>query len=75
MLVVDKLTKYAHFIPLGHPYTTRDVVEVFLKEIVKLHGFSSTIVDRDKILLNHFWTELFRAVGMKLKFSFAYSTN
>lgn len=54
MVVVDKLTKYAHFIPLGHPYTTRDV-EVFLKEIVKFHGFPSTIVlDRDKIFLNHF---------------------
>ena len=50
LLVVDRLTKYAHFIPLGNPYTATDVIAVFLQEIVRLHGFSSSIVsDRDPL--------------------------
>lgn len=44
LVVVDRLTKYAHFIASAHPYTTKDVAEVFLKEVVRLHGFLATIV-------------------------------
>ncbi|KAD5508233.1 hypothetical protein E3N88_15936 [Mikania micrantha] len=46
--------KYAHFLPLSHPYTAKSVVAVFCKDIIKLHGFSQSIVlDRDVIFLSN----------------------
>jgi len=44
LVVVDRLTKYAHFIPLGHPFTATEVATTFLQKIVRLHGFLSSIV-------------------------------
>ena len=44
MVVVDRLTKYAHFIPIKHPYTAQVVARLFLDTVLKLHGFPRTIV-------------------------------
>lgn len=69
MVIIDKLSKYAHFLVLGHPFTVKDVAEVFIKEIGRLHSFPATIVsDRDKIFLGQFWTELFKQVGTQVQF-------
>lgn len=49
LVVVDRLTNYSHFLPLKHPYTARQVAALFVREIVRLHGYPRTIVtDRDK---------------------------
>ena len=50
LLVVDRLTKYSHFIALSHPYTAKEVAEVFVKEMVWPHGFPQTIdTDHDRL--------------------------
>ncbi|KAD3337228.1 hypothetical protein E3N88_32748 [Mikania micrantha] len=73
LVIVDRLTKYAHFIPLSHPYFALQVAQVFIDNIFKLHGCPQTIVsDRDPIFLSHFWKEFMRLQGVQLAHSTAY---
>ena len=61
MVVVDRLSKYAHFCTLPHPFTPTLVAQYFMEQIFKLHGMSTSIVfDRDPNLTNKFWQELFK---------------
>jgi hypothetical protein len=73
LVVVDRLTKYGHFITMKHPYTAKTVAATFLKEISRLHGMPRSIVsDRDKVFTSQFWTEYFRLQDSELQMSSAY---
>jgi IS30 family transposase len=70
LTVVDRFSKYAHFISLGHPYTAASVARAFFDGIVRLHGFPSSIVsDRDPDFAGHVWRDLFGLAGVKLRMS------
>ena len=61
MCVVDRLSKYAHFMALKEGYTVRAVAELFFTNVVKLHGVSKSIVsDHDKVFTSQFWRHLFK---------------
>ncbi|KAL2232627.1 UNVERIFIED_CONTAM: Transposon Ty3-G Gag-Pol polyprotein [Sesamum indicum] len=73
LVVVDRLTKYSHFIALKHPYNATTVVKLFFDHIYKLHGLPVSIVtDRDRIFTSRFWKELFTLSGVSLDMSSAY---
>nr|GEZ68985.1 retrotransposable element Tf2 [Tanacetum cinerariifolium] len=72
-VVVDRLTKFAHFLPIRKDYSVSRLAETFQQEIVRLHGTPSAIVsDRDPRFVSRFWKGLQKAWGTRLKFSTAF---
>ncbi|GKB97903.1 transposon ty3-G gag-pol polyprotein [Tanacetum coccineum] len=73
MVVVDRLSKYAHFVLIRHPFTAATIAKEFVSHVVKLHGIPSTIVsDRDKVFISSFWQALFKLQGTALCLSSSY---
>jgi hypothetical protein len=73
MVVVDKLSKSAHFIPIKSTCKAIDIANIFMKEIFRLHGMPEEIVsDRDTKFTSNFWKSLMAGLKTKLLFSIAY---
>jgi transposase InsO family protein len=73
MVVVDRLTKYSHFIALSHPYTALTVAQLFLTHVYQFHGLPTSIIsDRDPVFTGRFWKELMKLLGITLNMSTAY---
>ena len=73
MVVVDSLTKYAHFCALSHLFKASTVSNCFMETVQKLQGTPNIIVsDRDPIFTGNFWTELFSCLGTQLDHSSSY---
>ena len=72
-VVVDRLTKYAHFFPITTTCSAVQLAELFFREMLRLHGLPKIIVsDCDSRFMRHFWQEIFRLCGTKLTPSTSY---
>ena len=72
-VIVDRLTKSAHFIPVKSTRTAFSLAELYMKEIVRLHGIPSSIVcDRDPLFTSRYWKAFQGTMGTKLNLSTAY---
>jgi hypothetical protein len=71
--VVDRLSKYSHFVSLTHPYTAVTMAQLFIANIFKLHWMPQSIIsDGNPTFTSTFWSELFRLQGATLKLSTSY---
>ena len=69
-VVVDRLTKSAHFLPVRTDYSLDKLVELYIKEIFRLHGIPISIIsDLDPRFTSRFWGKLKEALGTRLNFS------
>ncbi|KAA3460519.1 DNA/RNA polymerases superfamily protein [Gossypium australe] len=72
-VVVDRLTKTAHFIPVRVDYSLQKLAKLYVSEIVRLHGVPVSIIsDRDPRFTSRFWKALHQALGTRLDFSTAF---
>ena len=73
MVVVDRITKYAHFCALSRPFKASIFATAFTETIQKLHGNPNIIVsDRDPISTGNFWVKLFSCLGTQLAHKSSY---
>lgn len=72
-VVIDRLSKYGHFMPLKGDFSSTVVAETFIQAVLKLHGIPRSIVcDRDKTFISRFWQHLFSKMGTSIQMSTAY---
>ncbi|KAL8089340.1 hypothetical protein AgCh_038959 [Apium graveolens] len=72
-VIIDRLTKSAHFLPINERFSLDKLVHIYLKEIVMRHGVPVSIVsDRDPRFNSRFWRQFQECLGTKLNMSTAY---
>jgi transposase InsO family protein len=73
VVVVDKLTKDAHFILVNLTHKATNIADIYMREITKLHGVPKEFVsNRDPKFTSKFWKGLFKEFGMNLNFNTSY---
>lgn len=73
MVIVDKFSKFAKFIPLTHPFTALTVAKAFMSQVYDVFGMPKVIIsDRDRVFTSALWQELFRLADVKLNMSSSY---
>lgn len=73
LVVIDKFTRYGHFLPLSHPFTAHTVAQAFFSNVYKLHGLPIVIIsDKDMIFSSTLWQELFKLTETTLNMSSSY---
>ena len=71
--MVDRVSKYSHFIPLRHLHRARAIAKIFVKKVIRLHGIPNSVVsDRDPLFMSLFWKEFFKLQGTTFKMSTTY---
>ena len=74
-VVVDRLTKSAHFLPVRTYYSLDKLAELYIEEMVRLHGIPVSIIsDRDPRFTLRFWGKLQEALGTRLNFNTAFQS-
>ncbi|SPT17748.1 unnamed protein product [Triticum aestivum] len=72
-VVIDKLTKVAHFLPIKEPIMAAQLAELYTSKIVSLHGIPQLISsDRGSIFTSKFWDSFQKAMGTNIRFSTAF---
>ncbi|GKF49553.1 retrotransposon protein, putative, ty3-gypsy subclass, partial [Tanacetum coccineum] len=72
-VIVDRLTKYAHFLPMHEDYKMERLARLYLNEIVARHGVSISIIsDHDSHFTSRFWQSMQEALETRLDMSTAY---
>ncbi|GJT58011.1 putative reverse transcriptase domain-containing protein [Tanacetum coccineum] len=72
-VIVDRLTKSAHFLPIREDYKTEKLARIYINEIVARHGVPVSIIsDRDGRFASHLWQAFQKVLGTKLHMSMAY---
>lgn len=73
LVMIDTFSKYAHFLPVSHPYTAQQIAQLYIDQIYRLHGMpEALILDRDAVFTSKVWQIIFSLQDIELKMSLAH---